>query len=245
MNIASTNTDETAIIQNEAEVESSSSLLEFLKDWDIDYKRKTKELSLFNQSIIRKWNDKQKQLFVRLLYHQRGHFGDVLWYMGNFAPNAKAKEIILSNIRDEFGRNAPSHEQLYLDFAKCLGVDLTYELLEETYYLPFLREYNQGHLRWLRDHDWEHRLAAFAAIERLDNLDYTALRDVALCLDVENKGLIFFNVHIYVKHYEEAANLDFLTLWHENNSLVRNVFAFIGDYQIDIWRKLSDNINLC
>lgn len=57
------------------------------------------------------------------------------------------------------------------------GVDLTYELLEETSYLSFA-------------------LAAFAAIERLDNVDYLNLRHIAESLGATGKTLTFFNVHI-------------------------------------------------
>lgn len=218
------------------------SLNTFLEQWDHNYKNMLSTIDLFNEDFVKSWSYEQKQLFVRLLYHQRGHFDDVLWFMGNYAPDAKTKEIALNNIRDEFGRNAPSHEQLYMDFAKHLGVDLTYELLEETYYLPFLREYNHGHLRWLREHDWNHRFAAFAAIERLDNLDYTALRQTAEWLGVEKKGLIFFNVHIHVTHYDDTAGSDFTELWGKNEDLVRSVFTFIGDYQATIWEKIAKNI---
>src|SRR5579872_3617609 len=127
----------------------------FLEDWDKRYFEEIKKIPLFDKNLTRKWNKEQKQLFVKLLYHQRAHFDDILWFMGNFAPDQESKQMIIDNISDEFGMKGVSHEKLYLDFAKSMDVDLTYELLDEKYYYSFLREYNQGHLRWLRDNDWD------------------------------------------------------------------------------------------
>jgi len=213
----------------------------FLANWDRQYKAVMSKIDLFDQQKTAQWTQEQKQLFIKLLYHQRAHFDDVLWFMGNCAPTREAKEIILNNIRDELGMNGFSHEMLYLEFAKSFGVDLTYELLEEKYYYPFLKEYNQGHLRWLRDHDWSHRLSAFAAIERLDNLDYLALKELAVNIGAKSSALIFFNVHIYVKHYEETEPA-FLKLWEEQSAIIEKVFGFIGDYQLAIWKRISDAI---
>lgn len=219
-------------------------LHQFLNMWDENYKKRINRINLFNQNLIRAWDDTQKKLFVKLLYHQRAHFGEVLWYMGNIAPSYAAKEMILENIRDEFGKHGISHEELYHVFAKNMGVDLTYELVEEKIYPTFIKEYNKGHLRWLREHDWEHNLAAFAALERLDNLDYVSLRDVAIALGASKKALVFFNVHIHVTHYEDIEKSIFSELWLTRPEVVMDVFNFIGNYQIDIWKKISDAIFL-
>lgn len=217
------------------------SMKNFLEDWDKNYLKKISKIELFNDALTSAWNLEQKQFFIKLLYHQRAHFDDVLWYMGNFAPSFEAKQIILNNARDEFGMHGLSHERLYLEFANSFNVDLTYELIDEKYYFPFLREYNHGHLRWLREHDWNQRLVAFSAIERLDNLDYLALRDVAVSIGAIGKALTFFNVHIHVQHYDETETL-FHEVWCSNSDMIKNVFEFIGDYQLDIWRKISDAV---
>ena len=142
-------------------IEELESLNLFLQTWDKNYEKQMKQIALFNSDLTSKWSHEQKTYFIKLLYHQRAHFDDVLWYMGNFAADAATKEVVLNNIRDEFGNNGRSHEKLYLDFAKCMGVDLTYELLDEKFYLPFLREYNHGHLRSFREHDELECLARF------------------------------------------------------------------------------------
>ena len=221
------------------EEQESESLKSFLASWDQSYQQQAEGIPIFDTMLTSQLNTEQVKHFIRLLYHQRAHFDDVLWYMGNFAPDAESKEMIIENIRDEMGKGGRSHESLYLDFAASMGVDLTDELLEEKYYLPFLKEYNHGHLKWFRDHDWSHRLTAFAAIERLDNLDYTNLKNTAESFGVEESKLLFFKVHMYVKHYESLEDSEFSTLWNDKHELVRDVFNFIGKYQIDIWKRIS------
>lgn len=215
---------------------------QFLAAWDVEYKRQAEKLDLFKAEITGKWNEAQRKKFIQLLYHQRGHFDDILWFMGNFSPDSNTKEMILENIRDEFGRGQRSHEKLYLDFARDMGVDLTDELIDEKFYLPFLKEYNKGQLRWLRDHDWNHRLVAFAAIERLDNVDYTFLKNIVTSFGVEKVDLVFFDAHIDVKHFDNVSNNGLFELWRSQAELVKSVFNFIKDYQLDIWKKILEAI---
>jgi len=233
---------DTSIFNEIQKTDTLEGFPKFLQEWDEEFINRTKKIALFDKSITSKWTKYQKELFVKLLYHQRSHFDDVLWYMGNFAPDSATKEMILDNIRDEFGKGGRSHEKLYLDFANCMGIDLTYELIEEKFYLPFLREYNRGHLQWLRDHDWTHRLSAFAALERLDNVDYLNLKNVVESFNLEKVDVLFFKVHIYVKHFEGAQGCQLDQIWNEQPNIIHKVFNFIGDYQIEIWKKISDTI---
>lgn len=214
----------------------------FLEKWDTVYQAALRTILLFNSSETAKWSKEQQQLFIKLLYHQRGHFDDILWCVGNFAPDAQSKEMVVKNIREEFGGYAPSHEKLYLDFAKSHGVDLTYEMIDETMYLPFLRTFNKELLRWLRTHDWDHCITAFAAIERLDNLDYPALKGVAESIETHDKDMIFFNVHIHVTHYDIIEQSGFADLWKRRPEIVESVFQFIADYYLDTWRHISDYV---
>ena len=214
----------------------------FLENWDATYRAALKTIPLFDPAQTATWSKAQQQLFIKLFYHQRGHFDDILWYMGNFAPDAESKKVILGNIQEEFGNQAPSHEQLYLDFAKSHGVDLTYELLEERWYLPFLREFNHGLLRWLREHDWDHRILAFAAIERLDNLDYPALKDLAVSFGTLPRNLVFFNVHVYVDHYQRIQELNFEKLWENAKGSVIAGFNFVATHYLGTWRRISSHV---
>lgn len=229
-------------ICQDTKTELTLQLNEFLKNWDKNYQSKIEKIPVFNSANTTQLSLSKKQLFVTMLYHQRGHFGEVLWYLGNVAPNPQAKKMILDNIQDEFGNHGPSHEKLYLMFAKSLGIDLSNEALEEKFYLPFLREYNQGHLWWLRKHSWDHNLAAFAALERLDNVDYIFLKSVAESFQVKSTDLVFFNAHIHVKHYENMVDENFMKLWKEKSGLVKECFDFIGNYQLEIWKKISDEL---
>ena len=215
---------------------------QFLIVWDEEYKSQTEKIDLFKSELTSRWNDHQRKQFVRLLYHQRGHFDDILWLIGSFAPDANTKEMILNNIRDEFGQGGRSHEKLYLDFANSMGVDLAYELINEEFYLPFLKDYNQGCLRWMRGHDWNHKLTAFAALERLDNVDYSSLKKVVTSFGLEKIDLVFFDVHIHVQHFDRIDDGGFHGIWDSQPELVANVFNFIGNYQLDIWKKISEAI---
>ncbi|MDF1654913.1 MAG: iron-containing redox enzyme family protein [Coxiellaceae bacterium] len=229
-------------VQTLPQAEYPEGMEAYLSEWDAEYKREIKKIDLFNADKTSAWSLQQKQFFIKVFYHLRGHFAEFLWYMGSFAPDSNTKEMIIRNIRDEFNQNGLSHEQLYFLFAEAFDVDLTFELLDETAYLPFARDYIQGQLRWLRSNDWNHRLAAFAAIERLDNVDYASFRDVATSIGAEKKALTFFNVHICADHFEGVLASAFGELWQKDQALVRNVFSFIKDFQIQMLNQLSNAV---
>ena len=125
------------------------SLEKFLSCWDNKYKEHMQSIPMFNPENSKKWDKVQQQFFVKAFYHIRGHFHQFLWEMGNFAPNSETKEMILNNIRDEFGKSGLSHEKLYFMFAETVGVNLEYEIIEEKSYLPFIQEYINGQIKWL------------------------------------------------------------------------------------------------
>ena len=214
----------------------------FLQNWDENYFKSASDINLFKPELPQHWTLPQKQYFIRTFYHARGHFSELLWHMGSFAPSAETKEMILTNTRDEFGKHGLSHEQLYQYFAKGWGVDLSIELLDQKWYLPCIREYIQGQLRWLMTHDWDHRLAAFAAIERLDNIDYLNLRNIAISMGTERKYLTFFNVLVNADHFDNIFATSFQKLWLKSPKLVITVFEFIKKFQLDMWKELSDAI---
>lgn len=213
---------------------------QFLEEWDSEYYQRAIKIPLFQKKITNSFTRQQQQKFVQILYHIRGHFGEFLWQLGNFAPGKVEKEIIIGNIRDEFGKNGQSHEALYYLFANEIGVDLKYELLEEKHYAPFAKEYIKGQMIWLRDNPWHDKLAGFAAIERLDNMDYIFLKNVAESFDVKGKGLTFFNVHICVDHFESILKNLLLKQWNTNSEVVKRNFKFVMEYQLNMWNTFSD-----
>jgi pyrroloquinoline quinone (PQQ) biosynthesis protein C len=231
-----------AILSECNEVATSEMTLDdFLIKWDKDYHHNIAHLPIFDKNQTSKWTVAQQQYFVKTFYHVRGHFHDVLWYMGNFAPNKEMKELILENIRDEFNGNAMSHEYLYILFAKAVGVDLEQEFVKEESYLPFIKEFNHGHINWLRSHDWDERLACFAALERLDNLDYKRGKAIAESLRLKNSDLVFFNVHIQVEHFSPIFNY-IQNIWNSNPKKIQLAFSFIMRHHATMWDKLSKAI---
>jgi pyrroloquinoline quinone (PQQ) biosynthesis protein C len=233
---------ETASLVSDQYVHYTDSLDKFLESWDKDYANSIKDIPMFDGALTSKWSEAQRKFFVKTLYHARGHFHDVLWYMGNFAPNKKMKQLILDNIADEFNGNSLSHEALYLFFAKAVGVDLSYEALEEEVYLPFLKEFNKGHLRWLREHDADCRISFFAALERLDCIDYIKGKEIAESFGLKNKDLIFFNVHIHADHFNPVFSSFLLELWKTTPHKIKDAFHFIRTHQAKMWAELSNTV---
>lgn len=213
------------------------SLDDAIQALDIEYKEKIKQNPLFDPNKTKLWTDKQKQYFCKVFYHLRGHFHDFLWLMGNFAPSLDAKNIFLKNIGEEFGENRHSHEQLYFDFANALQVDILQELITESHYTEFARTFNKGHIKWLLQHTWNQKLSAFAAYERLDNIDYPQLFGLADSFSLSKKALLFFEVHTKVEHYDAAKNL-LSQIWTDEPESIIEGFTFIYSHQAKMWEDL-------
>lgn len=226
-----------------------NSLEEFVESIDLIYKEKLQKIVLFDPQKSSLLSLEQKQLFCKVFYHLRGHFHDFLWVMGNFLPNEQLKKIVLTNISEEFGMRC-SHEQLYVRFAEALGVDIIDEIKQEKYYLDFAKAFNHGHIRWLLDHDWEHKMSAFSAYERLDNVDYPYLFNLAKTFKLTEYDLSFFRVHTVVQHFENTAE-QIGNIWKSNKEKVMLGFHFIYNHQLQMWSTLSDTLfkhhpeNLC
>ena len=222
----------------------TDSLKDFLEEWDCSYLKKTNQIPLFKYSLTEKWSGRQKMLFAKLFYHSRGHFHDFLWFLGSNAPDKETKEIVLQNIAEEFNGSAASHEQMYIDFAESLGVTLMEEFVDQKHYLPFIRDFNKGHIRWMLNKSSDAHFSAFAAYERLDNVDYENLLKLAESLKASRRGLIFFKVHMRAKHFS-AAEMKLQRLWEANEDSVKEAFFFIANHQLEMWQSLSDKVFLC
>ncbi|MEN9561708.1 MAG: hypothetical protein RIQ56_981 [Candidatus Parcubacteria bacterium] len=226
------------------------SLRKFLQAWEPQYDRAAQAIAMFDQTRPLEWTQDQKGFFARTLYHSRGHFYKFLWHLGSRAQSKEQKEVILDNIRDEFGIGADgvsrfSHEQLYWHFADAVGVNtdaiIREEILGEKTNLPFIKEFNQGHLEWIMTKPWDYVWGAFSAYERLDNLDYENLYRLAVRLGVSGKALVFYEVHREVEHYESATPL-LEAIWDRDPDAVRAGFDFIGQHQLSMWRHMNDAI---
>lgn len=216
-------------------------LSSYLQNWDVRNRETHRSIALFDPKLTATWSSEQKISFVKLFYHARGHFHDFLWYMGNFAPDHKQRQKVLANIAEEFG-SARSHEQLYFAFAQAIGADLSREVVDEESYLPFIREFNKGHLDYIHTHDWDSRLCAFAAYERLDNVDYEDLYILAKTICADESALTFFKVHAFVRHFDMADQGDLQRIWDTSPEKVKDAFEFISNHQTNMWEKLSETI---
>jgi len=220
----------------------SDTLQKFIKNWDINYKTEISRIDLFNAELTAKYSDKQKTGFVKTFYHIRGHFYKFLWLLGNQAPNKEAKKQILYNIEEEFGGDSPSHEQLYFEFSKSLGLDIADEFLSEENHLPFIKDFNLRHLEWLNKNNWLGKWFAFSAYERLDNIDYANLLDLARSFGVTGQGLMFFIVHNKADHFDRTYH-GLVESWNLDQNVVKEAFSFIGKHQIAMWKALSEVVS--
>ncbi|MDF1761555.1 MAG: iron-containing redox enzyme family protein [Coxiellaceae bacterium] len=207
-------------------------LQEYLHNWDAEYKEKMSHIDIFDSAVTSQYSNEQLQYFVKIFYHSRGHFKDFLWHLGNYAPSKNIKDIILKNIEEEFNGEHSSHEQMYLDFARKLGVDLTEVIVDEVDYLPEIRKFNKLHIEWLYKQPWDVRFAAFSAYERLDKTDYEAL--TTLFPDEH----IFSKVHREAEHFDRTFN-ELGAIWSRDPNNVIMAFEFICSTQAEMWQDLS------
>ena len=212
----------------------------FLATVDNNYRQQLLTIDLFNDVKTAALNPMQKKKFAAVFYHIRGHFIDFMWYIANFTPDADVKEIILQNIQEEMGIGSlVSHEKLYERFAKACGVDIHHELVHQTYFLPFAKEFNKEHLRWLSEHDADEQFVALASYERLDNIDYVYLDQFANSLNLPQQAKTFFKVHIHVQHFNSTLE-KLLPIWKATPKKVVDAFDFIYSHQYRMWQQLSD-----
>ena len=69
---------------------------------------------------------------------------------------------------------------------------------------------------------------------------YLNFKNVAINMGETGSHLTFFNVHISADHFESILNDHLINLWEENECLVKNVFQFILEYQINMLTTLSE-----
>lgn len=218
------------------------SLKHFLQELDDNYRSKLSLLPIFDPEQTATWNKEQKKYFAAVFYHLRGHFINFMWYIANFSANEQTKKVVMNNIHEELGLGSQfSHERLYERFANECGVNIHDEIVTEEHYLPFAKEFNKTHLKWLSLHDYDERIAAFAAYERLDNLDYRCLVELAKSLRLSQQAMTFFNVHVHVHHFDSALEL-ILPIWQNAPEKMTLSFDFIFSHQYRMWENLSATI---
>lgn len=218
-----------------------SSLDNFLKAWEKEYVDKVSQIPIFNTDLTANLSQSQKEMFVKLFYHLRGHFHDFLWYVGNHADDKETKDIVLSNIAEEFNGGAKSHEQLYMIFAESLGLNIRNFFQDKEYRIDFVEDFNNSHIDWLHKHSADHCFCAFAAYEKLDNVDYQKLMELVKSFGISHKGQVFFKIHSVVEHFQPTYN-KLSHIWSKSEEAVKDSFTFITDNQAKMWQKLSDKI---
>lgn len=221
---------------------TAETFFNFVQNSDVNYQNELACIPLFHQQKTSQWNKEQKKYFASIFYHLRGHFINFSWYVANFSTDEETKKIILKNLEDELGLGSRfSHELLYERFANECDVSIHDEIVNETHYLPFAKAFNKSHIQWLSLHDNQERLAAFAAYERLDNLDYPRLVEFGNSLNLSQQAMTFFKIHVHVEHFESSVDL-LLPIWEQNPEKIKKAFHFIYEHQLNMWRDLSKSV---
>jgi hypothetical protein len=162
-----------------------------------------------------------------------------LWFLGNHATKTELKEQVLYNIKEEFGGRKYSHELLYFKFCKSLGFDIENEFVYEQSNHAFIKEFNLKHIEWLSRGSEVARWATFSAYERLDNIDYTNLLELAKNLGSSEEGLEFFIIHNKADHFDKTYRI-LKGFWTEHKTEIKKSFGFIAENQILMWGRLSE-----
>ncbi len=213
-------------------------LSQYISEWVNNHKEQSSKLRIFNPEFIQSFDPLQKQRFVLTFYHLRGSFYRFLWYIGSISPSKAYKDVILKNISEEFGHTL-SHEDWYLEFANDFGVDIKSEILKPKHNFDWVQGFNDSHLEYILKQDFELAWSAFGAYEKLDNADYDNLYNLAVNLGSSKKGLVFFDIHRNVEHYESIDPL-LQIIWDKNPAIVQKGFEFIGDHQLKMWANLGE-----
>ena len=216
-------------------------LSNYISEWVAGHKDNSSMLKIFDPEFIRSFNPEQKQHFVLTFYHLRGNFYRFLWYLGSISPSKPYKDVIIKNISEEFGHTL-SHEDWYLEFAADFDVDLKSEILKPKFNFDWVQGFNDAHLDYILISDFDLAWSAFGAYEKLDNADYDNLYNLAVNLGSSKRGLVFFDIHRNVEHYEAIDPLLQL-IWDRDPEIVKQGFEFIGEHQINMWNRLGEYLS--
>jgi len=212
---------------------------EFIYKWDQSMKKSYASMRLLGSDPVI-LSAEQMAKFALVFFHVRSHFAPFLWYVGSRVTCREMIHAICNNVKDEFGVQI-SHDQLYERFAESVGADVSLEPAYERYYLDFAKRFNRGHLEWMVTKAEAAIAGAFAAYERLDNIEYPLLLDFASRHKVPKDGLAFFAVHARVTHYDDVKQ-SLKGYWNQDNEGVKSGFCFIREHQLEMWRHLENVI---
>ena len=213
------------------------SLQEYVKNWKKEYNSRAEKLKIFTPGSI-VWDVENKTKFVKIFYHARGNFYELLWFLGSLAPNYEIKKTILTSIGEEFGGKNQSHEEYYFDFAIELGVDIKKEIIEKKYYIHTVKEFNHNFLKQIITQNYSVAWSIYSAYELLDNLDYSNLLELVQSFGVSARALRFFTIHAKVAHFETTEEL-LQKIWDRDRGLVTKGFDFIMENQLTMWDELG------
>lgn len=63
---------------------------------------------------------------------------------------------------------------------------------------------------------------------------YILLWKLAKSLEISNKSMLFFKMHMYANHFKTTED-KLSSVWQQEPEKVKNAYEFIANHQIDMW----------
>lgn len=227
----------------------------YVKKWVDDYRAKQQQISLFNPDLTAQFTLGQKRLFFERLEELRRHFNALLGELMAFAPTQVYKHALLANLKEETGvsddgREVRSHDELYNISARAVGVEMIHSIYAGRTRTPYGKRFNEEFSAWIieqlavygAERGWNRIWGAVEAYEKLDNVDYPALLELAKSFGLSGEALVFFEIHVCVEHYEHGEKL-LEGIWEKDPDSVHAGFEFIERIQLTALQALSDDLS--
>ena len=181
------------------------------------------------------------QAFAGAFYFIRYNFYKLNFIVGaRCGPDETFWSGLVHSLYEEVGGGGgKSHNELYRDFLREVGVRDEWELKQPAFAAPF----NQAWEEYCSTSPVEEALAGVAIFEILDQPDYALLFEVMKETGVSAKGLKFFEVHAHAQHFDFFQEIvsRFWKHKYSREALLRAA-SFVNSSQEQMWRGLLNHL---
>lgn len=175
--------------------------------------------------------------FATNFYFVRYNFYKLNFIIGSrSSPDENYWSGLVHNLYEELGGvHGKSHNELYREFLREVGVSSELDLTEPAFAVTFNRNWE--------DHcitaPFIEALTAIAIYELLDQPDYKLLLDVMQGAGISQNGLRFFQVHACAQHFELFEETVVRLLTNEDQQIaISRACSFVNSSQKQMWSGL-------
>ena len=181
------------------------------------------------------------QAFARAFYFIRYNFYRLNFIVGSRSgPDEIFWSGLVQSLYEEVGGGgSKSHNELYRDFLKEVGVKSERGLKQPAFAVRF----NQAWEEYCINAPFEEALAGVAVFEILDQPDYALLFNVMKEAGISKRGLRFFGVHAQAQHFDFFQEI-VARLWKHKRgqrSLLKAA-SFVNSSQRQMWSDLLNHL---